>query len=120
MNTIHGYNEVHITYDLTKMLRSIKRCEKREEEENELRSRINAYRSHRAERKAMKILWVMQKSIGLIMAIMAYIEPSCATYFVSFLHQSVFDEIICWYTESHGHCGRLGEHQDSIEQLRQM
>lgn len=49
MNTIHGYNEVHITYDLTKMLRSIKRCEKREEEENELRSRINAYRSHRAE-----------------------------------------------------------------------
>ena len=41
MNTIHGYNEVHITYDLTKMLRSIKRCEKREEEENELRSRIN-------------------------------------------------------------------------------
>ena len=78
MNTIHGYNEVHITYDLTKMLRSIKRGEKREEEENELRSRINAYRSHRAERKAMKILWVMQKSIGLIMAIMAYIEPSCA------------------------------------------
>ena len=74
--------KVEEKYDLTKMLRAIKRAEISELEEEKIRNRIMLSRQKRLERKGMRILWVFQKLIGIIMALCAIVAPEYAIVLV--------------------------------------
>lgn len=74
--------KVEEKYDLTKMLRAIKRAEISELEEEKIRNRIMLSRQKRLERKGMRMLWVFQKLIGIIMALCAIVAPEYAIVLV--------------------------------------
>lgn len=73
-----AFENVHNTYDLTKLIRSIKHAEERDKEERELKNRIESYKSRRLERKAAKVLWIMQKVLGFAMGVMTIAMPESA------------------------------------------
>lgn len=74
--------KVEEKYDLTKMLRAIKRAEASEVEEAMIRNRIMLSRQKRLERKGARIFWVFQKLIGVIMALSAIVAPEYAIVLV--------------------------------------
>lgn len=60
-----AFENVHNTYDLTKLIRSMKHAEERDKEERELKKRIESYKSRRLERKAAKVLSLMPMAVLL-------------------------------------------------------